>query len=232
VASGAVAAKGEPLEGAGQVAFVVSATAQMTVVLRESANRSVAALRSVLSQRAGKLKLDPEIEAIIAEEQVRGREFDRRSQERVAVRAAKIARLGSPEQREQAMATMWATERHYQELRAQAMAVRALAALGRVLLKRESPDGAFWKLDDSVIEHTRMCRFMGGKFWPWEVLNRVHPPRHNGCPCGLHSKATAVRRGWMKAEDVQDRLAAIRSSAWVVMEAEAGALAPLEEVTG
>jgi hypothetical protein len=70
-----------------------------------------------------------------------------------------------------------------------------------------------------VKEHTAGCLIMGGKFWPWSVLDRVHPPRHPGCPCRLLSYGEAVASGDMKAGDVPNVADAVKDARGVVMEA-------------
>jgi hypothetical protein len=69
-----------------------------------------------------------------------------------------------------------------------------------------------------VIEHTAGCLIMGGKFWPWQVLDRVHPPRHAGCPCRLVGYGDAITDGLLNPGAVMDAQTAIRRAAGVVME--------------
>lgn len=72
------------------------------------------------------------------------------------------------------------------------------------------------------------CLIMGGRFWPWAVLDRVHPPRHPGCPCRLVGYGEAVKLGMMGAGDVLDVRDAIAQAAHVVMEFDAEAAEGLD----
>lgn len=181
-----------------------------------------------LSKRAvakGQALGDDVIAGLIELEQQREEAFAQNSAIRMA-RDLPVA-LGIPDDalREQAVAGLLRREQTYARQRAEAMAVRAFAAVDRVVLKGQSPQGAFWRLDPGVAEHTAGCLLMGGKFWPWRVLDRVHPPRHGGCPCRLLGYGEAIAEGLMRAGDVQNVTAAVRSAAHIVME---GVLVPSE----
>jgi hypothetical protein len=94
-----------------------------------------------------------------------------------------------------------AREERYARQRDEAMAARAFAAVDRVVLREQSPTGAFWKLDPTVIEHTAGCLFMGGRFWPWQVLDRVHPPRHAGARVGCSATVRRSHDGLLSPGD-------------------------------
>lgn len=150
---------------------------------------------------------------LIADENAREAEFERKVRDRVRVGATKALALDTEAERRTALAKVLAREKLYARQRSEAMAVRALSTLDRVVLQAESPEGAFWEFveDDRT---TPDCRMMGGKFWPWRVLLVFHPPTHGGCRCKLHAKAVAVRRGWMHpTRDVQDLDVALRRAA-------------------
>jgi hypothetical protein len=149
---------------------------------------------------------------LIAEEAERQTEFERRVMERVARDEVRIAALPE-EERKAAIGKAVQRERVFARYRAEAMAVRAIAAIDRMVLQTESPTGAFWKLDPEVFRHTPDCVAMGGSFWPWEVLADFHPPTHSGCRCGLFGYRTAIQRGWMRPGDVQDLASARRRAA-------------------
>lgn len=161
-----------------------------------------------------------DVETAIAEERVRADAFRAATEQRLRRDLPLMLAIPNPAEREAAVRGLLGRERRYQEQRAQAMVARAVAAVDRQVLRRESPSGAFWKLDPSVKEHTAGCLVMGGRFWPWPVLDRVHPPRHGGCPCRLVGYAAAVAAKLMKPGDVLDLAAAMRVAAGVVMEAE------------
>lgn len=173
------------------------------------------------TQLAGRTDTPGDVEKVAAEELLRGAEFARLAEQRMR-RDLPVA-LAIPDglDREAAVQALLERERYYARLRAEAMAARATAAVDRMVLRRESPTGAFWELDPDVIEHTAGCLILGGRFWPWAVLDRVHPPRHAGCPCRLRSYGEAVKRGLLVPGTVLDEKAAIKAASAVVMESEA-----------
>lgn len=174
-------------------------------------------LREQLRKRAQSVAPD-EIERVLDEEERRGAEFERKAAERLAGDLASILAIPDRAQREAALAGLTKREERYARQRNAAMAARAVAAVERIVVRQQSPSGAFWRLDPTVKEHTAGCLIMGGKFWPWAVLDRVHPPRHAGCPCRLISYAQAVAEGLMRPGDVMDAAKALRAAAAVVME--------------
>lgn len=160
---------------------------------------------------------------LIDEEMQREQTFTEKQRARTRRDVQAALSIPDPLKRERAVRGVVGTERHYSRLRARAMAARSIAATDRVVLRADSPQGAFWKLDPTVIEHTAGCLILGGKFWPWVVLDRVHPPRHAGCPCRLISYGEAIATGLMAADSVRPEPDAIRAAAGVVMEAERAA---------
>lgn len=174
-------------------------------------------LRGQLAAAAPGVSADV-IEQVLAEEDQRQLAFDRKAQERVA-RAVTVA-LAIPDARlrEEAMRGIAAREQRFAQQRAEAMLARSSAAVERIAVKQVSPTGAFWKLDPNVREHTAGCLILGEKFWPWEVLDRVHPPRHAGCPCRLIGYAAAVADGLLIPSQIMDVGRAVQLAAGVVME--------------
>lgn len=172
-----------------------------------------------LQARAGKVNAQ-DIAKLIADEDALGQVFAERAVKRTGTDLTKALAIPDPDKRSQAVQAILARERTYASMRSEAMAARAIAALDRVALRVESPQGAFWKLSAHVQEHTAGCLIMGGKFWPWAVLDRVHPPRHPGCPCKLKSYSSAVTDGDMQPGQVVNVADAVRRAAGVVMEAE------------
>lgn len=126
--------------------------------------------------------------------------------------------------RERAVRAVLNAEQRYTAQHASAVMARGVAAGERLNLKRISPTGAFWKLDPFVREHTAGCLIMGDKFWPWIILDRVHPPRHSACPCRLISYAQALTDGLLTPDRVPDDRTAVRLAAGVMMESDAEAL--------
>lgn len=161
---------------------------------------------------------EAEIEGVLDDEERRGAEFERRSAERFTRDLTATLAIPDGRQREAAVRGLVDREQRYARQRDEAMAARAFAAVDRLVLRTSSPQGAFWWLDPNVAEHTAGCLFMGGKFWPWAVLDRVHPPRHTGCPCRLLGYGEAVAEGLMAPGDVQDVRKAVLRAAAVVME--------------
>lgn len=208
------------------VSFLVAQRARVRVWMREQLRR-----RSPVTPEA-------DVERVLDEEARRGAEFERRSVERFARDLTATLAIPDAGQREAAVRGLVAREQRYARQRDVAMAARAFAAVDRVVLRTTSPQGAFWRLDPDVAEHTAGCLFMGGKFWPWAVLDRVHPPRHAGCPCRLLGYGEAIAEGLLAPGDVQDVRKAVRRAAAVVMEGALvigdaqDALALIEEAYG
>jgi hypothetical protein len=217
-----------------------------TPAARATATASVlAALIAFLAHQRAKnekwmrerLPARPGVEAgdvaqVLAMEVEYEQEFARRTAERMtrdlpvvlaipddAVAPADVGGVRPAARRERALQGLLAREERYQRQHSEAMAARAVAAVDRQALRRESPLGAFWELDPTVVEHTAGCLVMGGKFWPWSVLDRVHPPRHRGCPCRLRSYGFAIAKGLMTPQAVRSVSDAIRAASGVVMEA-------------
>lgn len=178
------------------------------------------------------------IEALVLEEQKRGEVFEQKSLERFARDLTVVLAIPDAAQRDAAMRGLVKREERYGRQREEAMAARLFAAVDRVVIKAQSPQGGFWRLDPTVVEHTAACLFMGGKFWPWAVLDRVHPPRHGGCPCRLLGFGEAVAEGLMGPGDVQDVRKAVLRAAAVIMEGalvlddQEAAMALIEEAYG
>lgn len=158
-----------------------------------------------------------ELRALVNEEAQRDEEFAAKQADRVSTETAQIMALPDPAERERRMRGMLQSERRYAEQRSQAMAARAIAAADRAQLKAESPQGAFWQIGIAK-DHTAGCLAMNGHFWPWTVLDRVHPPRHPGCTSFLLGYQDAVARGLMRSHDVPDEGDAVRRAANVLME--------------
>lgn len=59
-----------------------------------------------------------------------------------------------------------------------------------------------WYTANGVI--VRNCLALGQSFWPWSVLDKIHPPMHGGCACRLFGVDDAVSAGWMTRAQLPD----------------------------
>lgn len=203
---------------AGATAAVTAAT---IAFVAELVPRDREYLEGVLRRRS---RNEADIAATLGEEEDRAAEFAMRTQERLQADLPLALSIPDPVERERAVRGILNREERYMRQRAEAMTARGVAMVDRLQLRRDSPQGAYWKSDPTVIEHTAGCLVMSGggrgrgRFWPWEVLDHVHPPRHPGCPCRLHSYGHAIARGWLRPGDVMDVRQAIAAAQGVVME--------------
>jgi hypothetical protein len=109
-----------------------------------------------------------------------------------------------PAERGEAVRRILARERRIQEQREAAIVARLEGAARKHAVKIASPEGAFWRLSPRVDTHTTDCLRMGGRAWPWSVLDVFHPPFCGPwCQCELVPIAAAVRAGWMRAGDIE-----------------------------
>lgn len=109
-------------------------------------------------------------------------------------------------------------EQRYMEQHDDAAAARVHATVRRGLVKRVSPEGAFWMMSPAVREHTPDCIAMAAVgWWPWSVLDAIHPPVHTGCQCDLLTKDQAIGMGYLEMDfepmpeaEARDRAKAIQ----------------------
>lgn len=135
----------------------------------------------------------------------REREFQRRTIQRVREDLFEALKIGDPKLRGERIQAILDREARYGRMREEALHARAVARAEQEILKTTSPQGAFWRLSDLTAgNHTADCIAMANKFWPWRVLDVLHPPLHLNCPCTLHTKAEAIARGWMTERGVVD----------------------------
>lgn len=170
-----------------------------------------------------------DIQQVIAEEMRLEDEFAKNAADRLASQLPQALAIKDPAEREARVKQILADEERFAGQRVEAMAARALQALARLQLRRDSPAGAFWKLG-SAQKHTAGCLTMANRFWPWEVLDRIHPPRHYGCTSSLHGYGEAILNRWMAPGDVPDTRDAIRAASGVSMMSEGEADALLREL--
>lgn len=132
-----------------------------------------------------------------AAEQEMGREveFLRRMQERL-VRDMNTALVGPDPGA--AIDVILKREKGFLAMHEEAAATRAAEAARRVTLKRLSPAGAYWIMSPHVKAHTPDCVAMSAVgWWPWDILDLLHPPMHPGCRCALLTHGEARERGLM-----------------------------------
>jgi hypothetical protein len=135
-----------------------------------------------------------ELKKLADRESAYGQEFRRRMAQRMERDVPRALATAEPKR---ALRKVLEREKRYTRQRQQAMLARSISTIERDSIKRISPLGAYWRLSPFVKEHTIDCIAMGGKFWPWEVLDVIHPPRHAGCPCELYGLEEAIQRGFL-----------------------------------
>lgn len=205
-----------------QVDEVVADEQRMLDLYRENAQaRVAAALRTVLALPSRDAELKQAQEELELE---RARPQPEVSRLRTLELRIEALRTG-PGARERAVRGVLQREEQYARQQAREAMARGVAAADRARLHVESPWGAYWQLDPFVREHTVGCLIMGGKAWPWVVLDRVHPPRHGGCPCRLRSIGWATGEGLLRGLPSVEN--AIRAASGVLMEDDAQALGAL-----
>ncbi len=130
----------------------------------------------------------------------REREFLRKARARMDADLPIALRIVDPVAREDAVTRLLDREERFVAQRDQAVAERAAGHAEYWLTRQESPAGAYWLLSDEVIEHDAECLAMGGKVWPWGVLDAFHPPVHTGCQCMLVPIDAARQAGLIRGD--------------------------------
>lgn len=207
------AAAGTTTLSAGSAAIVMAGVAISTAAAARVVSGTVRAVMSTL-RRIAALRLVRERQALqkagFAEDVITvamNREveletiFQRRSKERLEVALRLAARAPDTSARTAAIASAVRRERTYARQRALASGGRLFSSIERTTLEEQSPLGAYWKLGIAA-EHTPDCVAMAEKFWPWEVLRKIHPLLHVGCKCKLYSYGEAIAAGWMTPADI------------------------------
>lgn len=162
---------------------------------------------------------DDTLRRLIAKELDYEREFSRKMIDRVRADMAAAMKLDDPDARRMAVTAMLEREKRYLAMRQEAMIQRAHGAIEVMRLKVESPQGAFWMLSDRVKNHTLDCIALSGQFWPWEVLDALHPPIHVGCACYLIPLHEAITSGYMRLSMIPDTQDAIRRARQIMRDA-------------
>lgn len=198
---------GTPSAAAGAAGLAAGAQVQQEIAANTI--RAVLGMLAAIALRRRKLIADrtliaypnADLAAALAEEDRREIVFRKRVEQRLRAGMKIALAAKDPSARAAAIQALMKREQRFAEMRSEASAERVLAAAELADLRTRSPQGAFWALGMRQ-KHTPDCIAMAGKFWPWEVLNEVHPLLHVGCGCRLFSFGEAVSQGMMKAGDV------------------------------
>lgn len=200
-------AAGFPSAAAGAAALATSAKAQRaiaegTVATIESMLAAIALRRRrIIVQQVGGEYPAADLAEALAEEDRREIVFRKLVQQRVRASMKLAFAAKDPSARAAAIQNILNREQRYAAMRTAAAGERVLAAAELQQLRALSPQGAYWSLGQRQ-EHTPDCIAMAGKFWPWSILNEVHPLLHVGCGCFLRSYGEALAAGLMTAGDV------------------------------
>lgn len=232
--AGAMAAMAAGTAGeAALAALSAKVAAAVVATLARIARRRVQAMRErMLAAGAPEADVDRQLALEAKRELV----FEAKAKARVEAGMRLATKVKDESARAAAINAVLRREQIIAKQRARASAERVLASAELEELRRVSPQGAFWKLGIRRT-HTADCRAMAGRFWPWAVLNEVHPLLHPECGCELHSLGEAIAEGWMSAGDIPTEAAALRLAAPVIAhvraeKAEAERLYGLEESAG
>lgn len=186
----------------------------------------------LLAQAKASGESGTDLKGLLALEAERAAQFAKAQELRVKAALPQILAMPEGQARSDAMRALMEREQRYEEQRSAAMFGRAVGGLNALVLRSQSPQGAYWKLSPFVKEHTPGCLVMGERFWPWAILDKLHPPRHPGCPCHLEGYMAAIKSGWMKPGDVPTLPEAESLSRGIVMEALEGEQFALEQQVG
>lgn len=224
VAVGTTAGAGTFVGGSAAAMFGVASAGEGGAALVDNTVKAVgktlarvAALR-IARQRLAleKAGFEPSrIEVALARERELEAIYQRRARERIRA-ALNLATTGrDASARTAATESAFRREKNYARQRALASGARVFASISQQALEEQSPLGAFWRLGIAK-DHTPDCVAMAGKFWPWEVLRRIHPLLHVGCQCALYSYGEAIAAGWMTPAAVMDLETARRLASPVI----------------
>jgi hypothetical protein len=129
------------------------------------------------------------------EELERERQFQAKALLRWQKMIPQLLATPTPEARAEVVGRFQAQERRILDMRRKAMTERAHGAIERMVLRRLSPRGAYWKLDPHVREHTLDCLAMGRSSGPGR------------CSTGFTRRATAGARASCTASRRRSRAA-------------------------
>lgn len=150
-----------------------------------------------------------ELRDLVEEEAARERAFHGKQKTRLERDLPRALTIADAEARRRRVGEILSRERYWIDQRQQAMTRRAVSAADRADLRDQSPLGAVWHLGQAE-KHTPDCIAMAGKVWPWNVLDKFHPPLHAGCKCGLEGIPSAITRGAISHDDIPKKRDAMR----------------------
>lgn len=220
-AGGALGARvaGEPPDSpdsAAREALILLILARVAQYVRVARARRMQVIRERVAVAAG---AEADIREVMELEADAETAYAQKQKERIRRELATIAAIPDARERAEAVRRLMRQERRIDRQRDEMGAARAYAAVQRLELRRTSPAGAYWRLGERAT-HCPICLFMAGRFWPWEVLDLVHPPVHPNCACELYGYGSALAMGFIGPGDVPDKADAIRLASGVVLEGE------------
>jgi len=162
---------------------------------------------------------ETDVDAAFREEARREVVFRKRSEQRTRIGMKLAMKASDPSARTAAISQVMKREQRFAEQRTLASGARVLAAAELQTMRVLSPMGAYWSLGLRQ-QHTPDCIAMNGRFWPWVVLEKVHPLLHVGCGCFLLTFGEAVSKGLMTAGDTMSDDEALRLAAPVIKHVE------------
>lgn len=209
---GAAAASASLATGAKTQATIL----QGTVSSIEAILAAIALRRTALIEAEAKRAFPAtDISEALAEEARREVVFRKRVADRTRTGMELALKATDPSARAAAIQNVLKREQRFAEMRSVASAERVLASAELQDLRTRSPQGALWQLGPRRT-HTEDCVVMSGRFWPWSVLNEVHPLLHVGCGCFLVSLGEAISQGKISAADIPSKSEALRMAAPVI----------------
>lgn len=143
-------------------------------------------------------RTDVEIQGLVSKEAEREAKFNAKARARLERDLPKALAIVDPDDRRDKVSRILDREKRYVQMREEQMYARAAARAEHMDVKLASPTGAYWRLDPQKKTHTPGCLMMAAVgFWPWEVLDFMHPQLHAGCGCHLSTREEAEAAGLM-----------------------------------
>lgn len=218
---GAAAGAASMAAGAGGeatlAAVATKGAAAVVATLGRLSRRRMQAMKERLLRSGTQLS---DVDRALAGEVQREASYQQRAKERTDAGMKLAMKVEDASARAEAVQAVLRREQRFAQMRSSAAAERVLASAELEELRRVSPQGAFWKLGKRKT-HTPDCLAMAGHFWPWSVLNEVHPLLHTGCGCYLISLGTAIAEGLMAPGDIPTDAEARRLAAGVIAHVRA-----------
>lgn len=214
----ALAATAGAVASAGVVASTLSAEAAAAAALAEASAGILAAfdrflairlveqqddLETVLVRERPAMSIEDRL-ALIADELQRLRMFNAKARQRIEADLPAALRIRDKAEREEAVRALLERERRFVRQQEEASLGRILGAAHASAIRAASPEGAYWRVSEGCCPQ---CDAMGGKVWPWSVVDLYRPPLHPHCEgrCSLWTIAEAERMGWITEADYRTR---------------------------